>query len=298
MRISDGMKSQMVVSSMRTAQESIFKLQQQVSSGLRIQKPSDDPNAASSIMQTRSQLRAAEQYQRNIGQAISRVEAEETILDQLDSTLTRALTLAISQGDDLSTPATRLQVKAEVDNLLQFAVSLANTRWGEGYLFGGLQADTAPFDAADPLKELSDLQLAQLGAPHRIEISPGQFVPTSHTAVELFLDSGAIESLSALSAALASGDGATVRDSIDGLRSATATVQNLLGDVGGRYNQFTSTSDALRLASMSAVRLQSELEDVDMAEALVHLAARQGVLQASYMATSRIMSMNLTDYLR
>jgi flagellar hook-associated protein 3 FlgL len=298
MRISDAMKSQMVVSNMRTAQESIHKLQQQVSSGLRIQKPSDDPNAASSIMQTRSQLRAAEQFQRNIGQAISRVEAEETVLEQLDSTLTRALTLAISQGDDLATPETRKQVKAEVDNLLQFAVSLANTRWGEGYIFGGLQAQTAPINPADPLAELSEHELMQLGTPHRIEISPGQFVPTSHTAVEIFLDSGVIESLVALSAGLESGEGGQVRDSIGALRSAAASVQNLLGDVGGRYNQFTSTSDALRLASMSAVRLQSELEDVDMAEALVHLAARQGVLQASYMATSRIMSLNLTDYLR
>lgn len=298
MRITDGMKTAQSVANMRTAQESIHRLQQQISSGLRIQRPSDDPGAASTIMQMRSQVRAAGQFQRNIGQAISRIEAEEAALGQMDDALSRALELAVGQGDDLATPETRRQVRAEVDNLLQFVVSLGNTRWGEGYLFGGQQAMTAPFDQADPLRVRTPEELAQLNQPHRIEISPGQLVATNHNAVEAFLDSGAIAALVELSAALGEGDGAAVRESISSLRSATARVQDLLGDVGGRFNQFHSTADALRFASMSAVRLQSELEDMDMAEGMVQLAARQGVLQAAYLSTSRIMSMNLADYLR
>jgi flagellar hook-associated protein 3 FlgL len=298
MRISDGMKTTQSVANMRTAQESIQRLQQQISSGRRIDRPSDDPSAAGTILDMRGQLRAAEQYQRNIGQAISRIEAEEAALGQLDDALSRALELAVSQADGLATPETRSQVLAEVQTLMQFAVSLGNTRWGEGFLFGGQQALTQPFDPADPLRARTPDEMALLDQPHRIEISPRQLSATNHNGAEVFLHTGALAALSELAAALESGDGDAVRDSIGSLRAGTARVQDLLGDVGGRYNQFQNTSEALRYASMSAIRLQSELEDLDMAEGMVKLAARQGVLQAAFMSTSQILSMRLTDYLR
>lgn len=298
MRISDSMKFRQVVANMQTSQRGLDQVQQQVSSGKRLQKPSEDPNAAAVIMQTRADLRGIQQFQRNIGQAISRVEGEESVLNQLSDALTRALELAVSQSDDTANATTRQQVKYEIDNLIGFAAGLGNTRWGEGFLFGGHQSDLAPFDAADPLAPKTAAELAKLDQPHLVEVSAGQRVPSNHNGKEIFLDSRAFEALRDLSAALGADDAPGIRASMDTLKFATERVQDLLGDIGGRYNHLDVTGRRLENANLSTVKLRSGLEDVDVARAMVELVARQSSLQGAFMATSRILSLNLTDYLR
>lgn len=298
MRITDGIRTMQATGNMQAADAAIQRLQQQVSSGLRVQRPSEDPGAAASIMEIRSELKATAQFQRNISQAVARVETEEMVLAQLDDALSRALELAVGQADDLANASTRQQVRAEVESLLQFAVSLGNTRWGDGYLFGGFAAAQPPFDPADPLRPHTPAELALIDRPHLVPVGPRQQAASNHNAIDIFVQTGALDALAGLSAALDAGTGAAVRDAIEPLRSALSGVQQLVGEVGGRHNQLTATDDALRFAALSATRLRSELEDTDMTDALVRLAARQGVLQAAFMSTSRIMSMNLLDYLR
>lgn len=298
MRISDSMKFRQVVANMQTSQRGMSDVQQQVSSGKRIQKPSDDPNAAAVIMQTRADLRGIEQFERNIGQAISRIEREESVLNQLGDALNRALQLAVSQADDTSNATTRQQVKYEIDNLLGFVVGLGNTPWGESFLFGGHQSDVAPFDPANPLAPRTPAELAKLDQPHLVEVSPGQRVPSNHNGKEIFLDSRALQAIRDLSNALGADDAPAIRASMDTLTFATQRVQDHLGDVGGRYNHLEITQERLKMANLSTTSLRSELEDVDVAKSMVDLMARQSSLQASFMATSRILSLNLTDYLR
>jgi flagellar hook-associated protein 3 FlgL len=298
MRVSDSMKFRQVVANMQTSQRGMNQVQQQISSGKRIQKPSEDPNGAAAIMQSRADLRGIEQFQRNIGQAVSRVEAEESVLNQLTDVLARALELAVSQSDDTSNATTRRQVKFEIDNLLNFTAGLGNTRWGEGFLFAGHQSDQAPFDPADPLAPKTAAELAKLDQPHLVEISAGQRVATNHNGKEIFLDSKALEAIRDLSQALGADDAPGIRASMDTLKFATERVQDLLGDIGGRYNHLEITGERLRMANLSTTKLRSELEDVDLSKAMVELVARQSSLQGAYMATSRILSLNLTDYLR
>jgi flagellar hook-associated protein 3 FlgL len=298
MRISDSMKFRQVVANMQTSQRGMNQVQRQVSSGKRIQKPSEDPNAAAVIMQSRADLRGIEQFQRNIGQAIARVETEESVLNQLTDALTRALELAVSQSDDTANATSRKQVRYEIDNLLNFTAGLGNTRWEEGFLFAGHQSDREPFDASDPLAPKTAAELAKLDQPHLAEVATGQRVPSNHNGKEIFLDSKAFEAIRDLSQALGADDAPAIRASMDKLRFATERVQDLLGDVGGRYNHLEITERRLRIANLSTVQLRSELEDVDMAKAMVELVARQSSLQGAFMATSRILSLNLTDYLR
>lgn len=298
MRIADGIKYRQVVENIQNKQRGLHSIQSQVSSGKRVQRASEDPNAAAVIMQLRSAQRGAEQYRRNVDVALSRVEAEEVVLNQLSDALVRALELAVSQADDTANQTTRQQAKYEVDNLVHFVVNLGNTRFGEAYLFGGHQSDVAPFDPADPLRPRTPEELARLDQPHAIEITPGYRVPTNHNAKEVFLDTRVIEAIQALSAALGANDGAAVRQAMDGLKFASERVQDLIGDIGGRYNYLQITASSLDVHHLSITALRSEHEDADLAKAMVELVARQTGLQAAFLSTSAILSLNLTDFLR
>jgi flagellar hook-associated protein 3 FlgL len=300
MRVSDSIKFRNVIQNLQTGQRSLAATQAQISSGKRILKPSEDPNAAAVIMQTRAAVRGVEQYQRNIGVAIARVETEEVVLNQLNDALGRALELAVSQAGDTANDTTRTQVRYEMENLLRFVVSLGNTRHGEGFLFAGHATDQMPFDPEAPLPpRIADDLLKQ---PHEVEIAMGVRVPTNHNGDEVFVSSGAIKAVQDFVAALRETDpaeaGSRIRESIDTLKGATVKVQDLLGDVGGRYNHLQTTERRLELLHLSSVTLRSQLEDVDMAKAMVDLVTRQTALQSAMMATSRVINLTLTDYLR
>jgi flagellar hook-associated protein 3 FlgL len=298
MRVSDNMKYRQVIANMQTGQRMLATTQAQVASGKRILKPSEDPNAAAVIMQTRASVRGIEQYQRNIGVAIARVETEESVLNQLGDALRRSLELAVSEASDTSNATTRQQVKYEMDNLLRFVVGLGNTRFNEGYLFGGHRPDAPPFDVDDPLRPRTPAELAALDQPHEIEIAKGVRVPTNHNGKELLLDTGAIQAVVDFVQALGDNDGEAIRGVIGRLRQASHHVQDLLGDIGGRYNHLQVTGSGLQLMHLSVTSLRSQMEDVDMSKAMVELVARQTSLQSAMLATSRVISLNLTDYLR
>src|SRR5690242_16696243 len=117
--------------------QAMAKAQAQVSSGQKYTAFSDDPQAQSSVMQTSSSLRALDQYKRNIDDATSRANMEDSVLQQLGDSVTQATQIAMQEGTATSTAANRLAAKAQIDNLLDSVVALGNTKYQNDYLFGG-----------------------------------------------------------------------------------------------------------------------------------------------------------------
>lgn len=295
MRITNNIIQRNALAGFQANLRQVEAAQRRVSSGLRIEKASEDPVAATGVMQAGSSLRALDQYRRNIGLASTRASAEEGVLDRVTEVLTRARELAISQGSDTASAATRATTKAEVDQLLEFVVGLGNTRVGESYLFGGDQA-VAPFSA--PSTDPPVFATTPPTGNHQVEISSGQYLKANHNGTEVFLDTGALQALYDLSAALGTGDGAAVRNSLVGLENASSGVQNLLGDIGARSNQLQVTTANLDALEITLRTFKSDLEEVDLERAVTELVGRQTAFQAAMLATSRVMGMTLTDYLR
>jgi flagellar hook-associated protein 3 FlgL len=263
-----------------------------VASGHRIQRASDDPNAAAQVLQLRGALRAVSQYQRNIDDGASRLSGEEGVLDQLTDTLSRGRELAVSQGSDTASASTRLTTKAEVDNLIASARDLGNKTYLDSYLFGGIAADAAPFDV--------------VGAPfsshppvgsHDIEVAAQQRMPTVHNATQIFLDTGALQALQDLSTALGANDAEGIRVASGTLAAASDKVQALLGEVGARTNQLQTMKTSLGSLSADLDAARSGLEDTDMDTAITDVMSRQTTLQAALLTTQRILGISLTDYM-
>lgn len=264
-------------------------------SGTRIRAASDAPGVAGTVLRADGQLRALEQYRRNIGAARSRLTAEETVLDEVTDLLSRARELAMREGGGAANEMTRSIAKAEVDQLLETAVQLANTRFDGLYLFGGDHADTPPVDAATGT--FNDPALA---GSHQAEIAAGQQVHTSHNAREIFGDdtTGVIAALRALSTALGDNDPDAVGAAGQAASSAFDQIQVLLGDVGARVVRLDIAEANIEALDTNLQAFRSDLADVDFEEALTELVGRQTALQAAFVATSRILQTTLTDYLR
>ncbi len=300
MRITNNITTQNALRSLQRGQRDIAAASERVTTGLRFQRASEDPTAAAQVMRTGGSLRALEQYRRNVDAATARTAAEEGVLDQLGDVLVRASELALSEGSGTANAATRRIAKAEVDQLLRFAVQLADTRHDDSYLFGGTRSAAAPFtvDESDPSR--LDFTTTAPAGELEVEISSGQVIRTTHHGTDVFgtATDGPLAALRDLSAALADDDAAAVADAGVRLRGAMDQLQTLVGDVGARMNQLSITGANLSALEVTLTTFKSDLQEVDFEKAVTELVGRQTAFQAAMLATSRVAGMSLADYLR
>jgi flagellar hook-associated protein 3 FlgL len=289
MRITTSMLQQSVLDAVQANLQRMAAAQDQVSTGKKVTAASDDPVAASQILRASQDLDALAQVQRNITAAQTRVSAEDSVLSQVTNLVTRAQELAVEQSSDTATTATRASTKSEVDGLIANVVELGNTQVGDEYIFGGAQTTVAPFRANGSY--VGD------DTERQAEIATGTYAATSHTGRALFVASGLLPSLQALSSALASGSGSAVGATVSTLQQASDNVQALVADTGARDNRLgTAGQNASALVTAITSR-RSTLQDADVATSSTELIAAQTSLQAALLAASRVLPTTLASYL-
>jgi flagellar hook-associated protein 3 FlgL len=147
-RVTDKIMSTKAHESMAKARNRVIDNHEQASSGLRINKPSDDPSGTIRATNLKVQKAKDEKVSQNMEWATSLLNVTDASLGELTDVLSRAKELAIqlssstNQSDD-----TRHAASGEVEQLTLRCVQIGNTRLGDRYVFAGFQTDRAPFDA-------------------------------------------------------------------------------------------------------------------------------------------------------
>ncbi len=301
MRITNNTIATQSLSALQANMAALLKDQAQVSSQHRLTAASDDPSAASQIMLAGSSLRAIDQYKSTVQTATARVTAEDTALQQIGDLVSRAKTLGLAQTGATASAQTRSVANAEIQQIFQQIVAIGNTKVGDEYLFGGQQSTTAPFATTGSGATLAFTSTDPQGQ-RAMTIGAGQTLAVGHDGKQLLLDSGVLGAVQALSKAFdpasgSYGDGgiATALTSID---SAYSAVQSLVGEVGGQENRLDVTGQNLDAYKTTVTTLKSGIEDVDLEAAITDMASRQTAYQGAMLATSKVMGLTLTDYLK
>ena len=306
MRITNALITRDIISRLAANSSKLAAAQDRVSTGLRVQTMSDDPTAGSAIMQASSGMRAIEQFRTNVQGVGSDLDAEDTALDQLGTLLQRAKELAVGESGSNASVQTRQAAAQEVKALLAQAVQIGNTKVGDAYLFGGANSPgSAPFDGAQSATVPLYVSIPSGGvAPQlpqgirSVEIAAGQTMQGAHDGDTLLVQTGVLQSLHDLYTALSSGSTTGIATALPEVDNAFDSVQSLVGDVGARRNQVDSVDASLQAFQGNLKSLKSGLSEVDMEQAITEMVSRQTAYQAAMMASSKVMGMSLTDYLR
>jgi len=146
MRISTSMIYRRSVKWMNDHQAGIARAQEQISSGKKLLKPSDDPTNSARLMELHKQLQLNEQYGRNITSANGRLGVEEIAVQESGNILQRARELTIQANNAALTPENRQAIAMEIGQLRQQLLDTANAKDPEGaFLFAGFKEQTQPF---------------------------------------------------------------------------------------------------------------------------------------------------------
>ncbi|MBK8979978.1 MAG: flagellar hook-associated protein FlgL [Planctomycetes bacterium] len=134
---------------LRLSLEASARLQRQISSGRRVERPSDDPTAAARILPLVADLRALDRMRANGELAKGVLDLGAYSLEQISEHMTTAREIALQAANTTVGGKDRESLADEVDQLLDQLVSLANAQRGGRYLFGGSVDGTAPFVRLD-----------------------------------------------------------------------------------------------------------------------------------------------------
>ncbi len=182
MRISTNMIYSQGNATVQNQLQGLVKVQQQISSGIRITEPSDDPLAATQVVENGQSLAATQQFSKNGDVATSALKAQETALNNVSTTLANLRSLTVQAGDPSLTPEARSALATEIQGDYNYVLGLANTSNNGQYLFAGAKGNTKPFTESTPgVVAYNGDQGQQLA-----QISASRQVPISSAGVEIF----------------------------------------------------------------------------------------------------------------
>lgn len=297
MRVTENSTMKMVVAMLEQQQEKVNTLQQQVSSGSRINAPSDDPVSAQQVLNLKGLMSATDQYSRNIQTGTTWLNQMDSSMTNMNNVLIRAKELATQMANGSYGASDRQSAAIEVTQLRDQLISLGNTQIAGKYIFGGFVSDKPPFDATGVFNG-TDNQV-------NIQVDQGSYIAINYSGGKLLRggtpagSSGTdvIGVLNNLVTALNNNDVSGVGSSISGLDSSLNQLQAAQGDVGARENRLQNADNILTGTKDYLTKAVSAKQDSDLTQVLSDLAKQQTAYQATLAASAKFSQLSLLDYM-
>lgn len=268
-----------------------------ISSGRRLQQPSDDPAAAAQLLRYDNRLQRINQYQRNGARARLWVDGADSALQSTSNNLARAKTIAVQAGNDILGQSENDALAADIRAIADEIRTAANSKISGRAVFAGT-SDTA--DAYDQTNTyLGDYGTVELSIDTNETIVVGTYGPDAFGETNITPYNGTVfEVLEELASSIEAGDNAAVRDGIEAVDVAADRVGSVLGRVGALSQQLDAAEFRHSGEKLSVEGNVSKLRDTDMAEAMIRLRSAEAGYEATLSATARGLSTSLLDFLR
>jgi flagellar hook-associated protein 3 FlgL len=280
--------------------DAIAKLQEQLTSGKTINKPSDDPTGTNAAMQTRQELAAAGQYARNISDGLGQLDATDSALQSMVKQVQRArdLTVQAANGGAMSANA-RLAVQAELSGIRESLLGLANTRVQGQPIFGGVTGGADAYDASSGAYAGFGGTATTPVVPITRQVSEADAIRVDITGPEAFGPPGAdLFALIGGTAADVVGAPSALGDRLVAIDEALNRMLAAAADIGTRTNRIETAQQVNKDLQLSLTSRSAAVENVDLPRTIMNLQMQQTGYEAALSATAKVIQPTLLDFLR
>ena len=153
--------------------DAMAKLQEQVSTGSRINRISDDPAAAYRVLGLNTNVKSLENYINNLSEIISILELSSAIIEDITSGFTETQIRLTQISSGIYDEAARKRTAEAINDILEQTVSLANTKHTDQYLFGGTNTGSAPYTVERTNGKITRVTYQGSFENRDIEVAPG-----------------------------------------------------------------------------------------------------------------------------
>ncbi|MFC4100352.1 flagellar hook-associated protein FlgL [Paenibacillus xanthanilyticus] len=323
LRVTQSMMNARLLSNITGNMNRMNTLQDQLSSGKRINKPSDDPVGLTFAMRYRSELQANDQYERNVDAATSLLEYTDTTMGEAMDVVHRVRELMVQGANGALPQDARDSITVEVKQLFSQLVEIGNSQFNGKYMFNGEQTQTAPYLkrtideaaavtpaqlAADPTANFLAQNVTSDTGQIKYELSTGMTMAVNVTGNEFFgeqvlpgqetTSDNIFNVLTQMVKALDAGDSTAVSNMISKIDSRMSTMLEKRSEVGARANRIELITNRLANNNINLQSVSAKTEDADMSLVITNLKMEENVYQASLSAGAKLIRPSLIDFLR
>lgn len=293
MRVTQSMLSNNLLRNLNRSYSEMDKYFNQLNTGKKFNRPSDDPVAAMRGIGFRSELHQIEQFERNTSEVHNWFDNTDAALEQVNSGLQRIRYLAVQASNGTYGETELESIAAEVDQILDDIKDLANTKVNEKYIFNGNATETEPVNKLDDSHEFR-------GGNIEIEVAPSSTLIVNVDGKEVFEKNGEsmFDVIERFSEKLRGNSDVSIDESISELDDFINQVIDKRADLGARMNRLELIENRLAQQKIVATSTLSKNEDVDYAETITKLITQESIHRAALSSGARILQPTLLDFLR
>ena len=293
------MMSNQLIRNINNSMLNFERLQTQMSTGRKINKPSDDPVGITYAMRYRKELSDNEQYQKNVDSALSWLDFSDQMLDQVNDITTRLKELTVQGSNGTNPQGAMDSIRQEVLQLKEQLVQIGNSQLNGKYVFNGQTYDKEPYDSVDLTKaataetDTGDV-IYQAGAAAQlpINVSGSLFFGKKGENDNVFAV------IDRIALALQNGEKDKVSAELTNIESRMQSVLSARSELGAKVNRVELMENRLKDLEINLTELQSKTEDVDMAKIIVLSKSAESVYQAALSTRAKIITPTLVDFIR
>lgn len=278
-----------------TAASQAARARQQVMTGKRVEKASDDPASMQRAVEGRGEMRSLETYQRTADTATSKLAALDTVLSAVVEKLQQASVATLSARNSVATATQREAAAQTLEGIRDSLVADLNTSFRGVYVFGGGEATTAPYARiAGAWTYQGD------NTPVSVDVGPGQTVEVSLDGEAIAQGSEAsniLNDLEALIVAVRAGDQAGMTTGTTAIDRAFLRATRAQSGVGVDQQSLAEREGQITATRLAVLARVSKDEDADLAYAIAEMNRADTAYRAALGAVGTASRTSLLDYL-
>ncbi|MFQ5963010.1 MAG: flagellar hook-associated protein FlgL [Candidatus Scalinduaceae bacterium] len=297
-RVSLEMLTNATLANIQLSTSRMQKLQEQISTGKKVNRPSDNPADARKILNLNSEFTRLEKYSSNIQTSIQSLEFNASVLDNLANLVQRAQELTVQGVNGTMDQTGRNIIANEINQLLESALQDANsTRLGR-YIFAGTEIATTPFEATR--NSGGDIStVTYKGNREKIEylVGPGIRVQVNQPGEEAFIDNKLFDTIIKIRDNLKSGAISFASAELDNIENAHNSILNLISKAGSVTSTLELTNNRIEDTKFSIKDVIGATESADISELILKLKEQENIFQASLASGALVFRTNILDFL-
>ena len=293
------------LASVGNLQARLSDTQNQLSSGLRVSKPSDAPEQVGDIFQTRADLARVNQVDQNLGVVKAQVDAGESSLQSAVQLLQNAIVAGAQGAGGTATASQRTILASQIQDLQSQLVALSRTQVDGVYIFSG-DSSGSPAYQLNLSSPTGVDRLLTAPATGQVADPTGITFQVARTAQDLFdkrdgsdnpAPENAFAALQNLRVALLGGDSTAINTAVGSIKAANDYLNTQLGFYGTAQNRISSSIDLAKKFEVQDQAQLSSLQDADIPAEALQLTQLTTNLSAAMSARAKRPVTSLFDYL-
>ena len=274
------------------------RLQEQISTGKKVNRASDDPAGARKILSLRSEDLRLDQYASNIQTATQSLDFSAAALSNTSDILQRITELTMQGVNGATDQSGRTIIANEINQLLETIMQSANSQRLGRYTFAGTETTTEPFVATrNSSGNISAVSYNGNRETIQYNVGPNTNTTVNLTGDEVFMKTRLFDTIVKIRDNLFDGAITFATNELTNLDNGAQNILNSIAKAGGISSTLELTGNRIDDTKLSLQEVLASAESADIAELVLKLTEQQSIFEASLSSGSYIFKTSILNYI-